>query len=105
MRAFGDLDPPDTLPLLRLTPDPDKAARLTERQVLTALAKANRRNPGMVADRVMTVLPAGELRQAPPAQAAFAAIVAAQVEVINTLNNQIENLGEVAAPHCWCRAR
>ena len=32
-------------------------------------------------------------------QAAFAAIVAAQVEIITTLNEQIEVLGEVVADH------
>jgi transposase len=39
------------------------------------------------------------LRQAPPVQAAFAAILAAQVEVITTLNTQIDTLGEVVADH------
>ena len=99
LKAYNELDAADTLQLLRLAPDPDQAARLTKRQVLTALAKANRRNPEMVADRVMTVLRAGELRQAAPVQAAFAAIIAAQVEVIATLNDQIDTLGEVVANH------
>ena len=93
------MDAPDTLQLLRLAPDPDQAARLTKRQVLTALARANRRNPEAVAEQIMAVLRAGELRQAPPVQAAFAAIVAAQVEVITTLNEQIDALGEVVADH------
>jgi transposase len=99
LKAYNELDAADTLQLLRLAPDPDQAARLTKRQVLTALAKANRRNPEMVADRIMTVLRAGELRQAAPVQAAFAAIIAAQVEVIATLNDQIDTLGEVVANH------
>ena len=99
LKAYNELDAADTLQLLRLAPDPDQAARLTKRQVLTALAKANRRNPEMVADRIMTVLRAGEFRQAAPVQAAFAAIIAAQVEVIATLNDQIDTLGEVVANH------
>jgi len=99
LKAYSELDAADTLQLLRLAPDPDRAARLTKRQVLTALAKANRRNPEVVADGILTVLRAGELRQAPPVQAAFAAIVAAQVEVITTLNDQIDTLGEVVADH------
>jgi len=99
LKAYNDLDAADTLQLLRLAPDPDQAARLTRRQVLTALAKANRRNPEVIADGILTVLRAGELRQAPPVQAAFAAIVAAQIEVITTLNNQIDTLGEVVADH------
>src|SRR5665811_1774073 len=55
LKAYSELDAADTLQLLRLAPDPDRAARLTKRQVLAALARANRRNPEMVADRVMTV--------------------------------------------------
>ncbi len=99
LKAYNDLDAADTLQLLRLAPDPDQAARLTKRQVLTALARANRRNPEVIAEQIMTILRAGELRQAPPVQAAFAAIVAAQVEVITTLNTQIDTLGEVVADH------
>lgn len=99
LKAYNDLDAADTLQLLRLAPDPDQAARLTKRQVLAALARANRRNPEAVAEQIMAVLRAGELRQAPPVQAAFAAIVAAQVEVITTLNTQIDTLGEVVADH------
>lgn len=99
MKAYNELDAADTLQLLRLAPEPDQAARLTKRQVLTALARANRRNPEVVADQIMAVLRAGELRQAPPVQAAFAAIIPAQVEVIATLNDQIDTLGEVVADH------
>jgi transposase len=80
LKAYNELDAADTLQLLRLAPDPDQASRLTKRQVLA-------------------VLRAGELRQAPPVQAAFAAIIAAQVEVIATLNDQIDTLGEVVADH------
>lgn len=97
LRAFDELDAPDTLHLLRLAPDPDAAARLTKRQVMAALTKAHRRNPEMVADQILAVLRASELRQAPPVQAAFAAIVAAQVALISTLNEQVDVLGEVVA--------
>ena len=99
LRAFDELDAPDTLHLLGLAPDPDTAARLTKRQVMAALAKAHRRTPEVVADRILSVLRASELRQAPPVQAAFAAIVAAQVAIIGTLNEQIDALGEVVAQH------
>lgn len=99
LRAFDELDAPDTLHLLELAPDPDTAARLTKRQVMAALAKAHRRTPEVVADRILSVLRASELRQAPPVQAAFAAIVAAQVAIIGTLNEQIDALGEVVAQH------
>lgn len=99
LNAYNELDAPDTLQLLRLAPDPDQAARLTKRQVVAALARANRCHPDQMADQITAVLRAGELRQAPPVQAAFAAIVAAQVEVITTLNDQIDILGEVVADH------
>ena len=99
LKAYSELDAPDTLQLLRLAPDPDRAARLTKRQVVAALARANRRNPDVVAERTLAVLKVGELRQAPPVQAALAAIVAAQVEVIATLNDQIDALGQVVAEH------
>ena len=99
LAAYGELDAADTLQLLRLAPDPDKAARLSKRQVLAALARANRRHAEQRADRILTILRAGELRQAAPVQAAFAAIVAAQVEIITTLNDQIDLLGEVVSSH------
>lgn len=67
--------------------------------MVAALARANRRNPDVVAERTLAVLKVGELRQAPPVQAALAAIVAAQVEVIATLNDQIDALGQVVAEH------
>src|SRR5674536_333280 len=44
LKAYNELDAPDTLQLLRLAPDPDKAARLSKRQIVAALARANRRN-------------------------------------------------------------
>src|ERR1035437_2972921 len=89
----------DSLQLLRLAPDPDTAARLTRRQLVAALAKAQHRAPEAGADRIQAILRAAELRQAPPVQAAFAAIVTAQVAVISTLNEQIDALGEVVAEH------
>ena len=99
LKAYNELDAPDTLQLLRLAPDPDKAARLSKRQIVAALARANRRNTEAVADRIYAILRASELRQAGPVQSAFAAIVAAQVEIITTLNEQIDVLGEVVADH------
>jgi transposase len=99
LKAFDELDAPDSLQLLRLAPDPDTAARLTRRQLVAALAKAQRRAPEAGADRIQAILRAAELRQAPPVQAAFAAIVTAQVAVISTLNEQIDALGEVVAEH------
>ena len=41
--AFADLDAPDTLELLRLAPDPDRAARLSTAAIASALRRARRR--------------------------------------------------------------
>jgi transposase len=42
---------------------------------------------------------APQLRQPPPVQAAYAAVVSGQVALIRALNNQIDELGEVVASH------
>ena len=45
LQAFADLDAPDALELLGRAPDPDQAARLTQRAAITAaLRRARRRN-------------------------------------------------------------
>ncbi|AXG14404.1 IS110 family transposase [Intrasporangium calvum] len=48
---------------------------------------------------MLLVLRTKELRQPAPVQAAFAAIVTAEVAVITTLNEQIEILGQVVGEH------
>ena len=60
LKAFDELDALDSLQLLRLAPDPDTAARLTRRQLVAALAKAQRRAPEAGADRIQAILRAGE---------------------------------------------
>ena len=43
LEAFADLAAADTLELLALAPDPDRAARLSKPKILGALRRANRR--------------------------------------------------------------
>lgn len=99
LQAFADLDAPDALELLGKAPDPDTAASLSRRTLMAAFARANRRDPDARADTALTILRAEELRQPGPVQAAFAAIVSAEVAIIAVLNNQIDALGQVVGEH------
>ena len=93
LQAFPDLDAPDALELLALAPDPDRAAALTRRTLVAVFTRANRRGPQSRADAALGILRAPELRQPGPVQAAFAAIVTAEVALIRALNEQIDTLG------------
>jgi hypothetical protein len=52
LQAFADLDAADTLELLVLAPDPDRAARLSVRRIRATLRRAGRRN---VEDKTMAI--------------------------------------------------
>jgi len=99
LSAFDDLTAADTLQLLEQAPDPDRAAALTTTQIVAALQRANRRDIQAKATRLHDLLAADQLRQSPPVQAAYAAIVTAQVRLLVTLNAQIDDLGQVVAAH------
>jgi len=99
VQAFEDLSAPDALLLLRRAPDPARAAKLTRGQLVAALRGARRHHVEAKADALLAVLRAPALRQPPTLQAAYAAIVASQVAVISTLNEQITQLQEVMAEH------
>jgi transposase len=99
LAAFEDLDEPDALELLRRAPDPDRAAALSRTQIAAALRRANRRDTDVKAARLQELLRAPALRQPPPVQAAYAAIVIAQVRLLVTLNGQIGELGKVVDAH------
>jgi transposase len=99
LQAFSELDATDTLEVLTAAPDPDTAARLPRRTILTALTRARRRNREERAEQIMAALRAQELRQPAPIQAAYAATVRAQVALITTLNTQVEALEQVVADH------
>jgi transposase len=99
LAAFDDLDAADTLELLGTAPDPDQAAALTQDRIAAALQRTNRRDIDTKAARVQQLLRTGALRQPQPIQAAYAAIVGVQVQLITTLNTQIDQVGQVVAAH------
>src|SRR5664279_4697046 len=70
--AFEDLGAPDSLALLALAPDPDRAARLSKTKIGAALRRANRRNVDARSLEIQTALRAPALRQPAAVQAAFA---------------------------------
>jgi transposase len=84
--AFGDLDARDSLELLAIAPDLERAARLPKSKITADKATW-----------IRSVLRAPALRQ--PAQAAFAVIVTSQVRLITTVNSEIAQLGEVVSHH------
>ena len=92
LEAFPDLDAPDVLELLAAAPDPDTAARLSLSRIVAALRRARRRNVQERAQHIQQVLRASELRQSPPVQHTYAAIVTVQVRLISTLNEQVDAL-------------
>jgi transposase len=99
LHAFDDLAAGEALELLDRAPDPDRAARLSRSQITAALRRANRRDIDTKATTIQQTLRAAQLRQPRPVQAAYAAIVSSQVQVINILNVEIAELGEVVAAH------
>ncbi len=99
LTAFDDLDAPDTLELLALAPDPDRAARLTRRQVVAALRRARRRSVDDRAAEIIGVLRTQDLRRSEQVQSAYAAVVASQAALLQGLNTQIEAMGEVVEAH------
>jgi transposase len=97
--AFDDLSAPEALEVLDRAPDPDRAARLSRSQIVAMLRRANRRDIDAKAAAIQNTLRAAQLRQPRAVQAAYAAIVSSQVQLINILNIEIEQLGEVVAAH------
>jgi Transposase/Transposase IS116/IS110/IS902 family len=97
--AFDDLDAPDALAILSAAPDPDRAARLSKSKIAAALRLANRRDVDNRATQIQQVFRLPALRQSAAVQAAFAAITAAQIRLIASLNDEIAALGEVLSVH------
>jgi len=99
LQAFDDLAAPEALELLDRAPDPDTAARLSRTQIVAALRRANRRDLAAKATAIQEALRVDQLRQSRPVQAAYAAIVTSQVQILNILNVEIAELGQVVADH------
>ena len=99
LRAFADLDAPDALELLARAPDPDRASDLSRSKIAAALTRARRRGVEAKAAQLQAILRAGELRQPPIVQSAYAAVVTGQVAILQTLNTQIADMSAVVAAH------
>jgi hypothetical protein len=99
LQAFDDLAAGEALELLDRAPDPDRAARLSRTTIVAALRRAGRRDIDAKATEIQQTLRAGQLRQPGPVQNAYAAIVSSQVQLINILNIEIAELGQVVATH------
>ncbi|WP_030443551.1 IS110 family transposase [Actinoplanes subtropicus] len=99
LQAFDDLTTGEALELLDRAPDPDRAARLPRLTVVAALRRAGRRDLDGRATAIQQTLKAAQLRQPPPVQNAYAAIVSSLVQLINILNIEIAELGQLVADH------
>src|SRR3954454_7908972 len=99
LRAFPDLDANDALELLAMAPDPDRARRLTRGRITAALRRASGRNIEARATHLQQILRAEELQRSPAVQAAYAAVVASQATIVQTLNAQIEEMAAVVNAH------
>lgn len=99
LQAFDDLAAGEALELLDRAPDPDRAARLPRLTIVAALRRAGRRDLEGRATTIAQTLKAEQLRQPRPVQTAYAAIVSSQVQLINILNIEIAELGQVVADH------
>ena len=97
--AFEDLSAADALILLGRAPSPSRVEKLTRSQVVSALRVARRHHVEAKADPLLAVLRAPGLRQHPTTEAAYAAVVGAQVGIITALNVQIKQLQEVMDEH------
>jgi transposase len=99
LEAFADLDAPEALELLAAAPDPNRARRLTRRRIVAALRRAHRRKVEAKATEILQILGAEQLDRSTPVQSAYAAIVASQVAIIETLNAQVDQMAAVVDAH------
>jgi transposase len=96
---FADLAAADTLAFLTLAPTPARAAALTGPQLTGVLRAARRQHVQDKAKALAEALRQPGLTQPPILEGAYAAIVTAEVAVLQALNAQIAALGEVVAEH------
>ena len=95
VQAFSDLAATDALILLGRAPDPARAARLTRSQVVSALAAARRHHIQDKTGPLLTLLHTPGLRQPAAVEAAYAAIVLGQVEILTAINEQVTAMQSV----------
>jgi transposase len=99
LKAFRDLDAPDTLELLARAPGPDQATRLTKTRIEAALKQARRHYVAAKATELAAILAEDQPRQPPAIQSAYEGVVSSEVAIIVALNTQIDQLGTVVAAH------
>jgi transposase len=99
LQAFDDLTAGEALELLDRAPDPARAAGLPRATILAALRRAGRRDLDAKVTAIWQTLRTQQLHQPAPVQNAYTAIVSAQVQLINVLNVEIAELGQVVADH------
>ena len=99
VELFEDLAAPEALMLLAQAPDPDRAAKLTRVQVVDALRAARRHHVQAKADVLLAALHQPTLRESRTLNGAYAAIVLAEVRVLEALNVQVSALGELVDEH------
>lgn len=99
LKAFDDLDAPDTLELLDKAPDPTSAARLTITQISAALRRGHRRQVPEKARRIQAALRTEHLGRSEVLTSAYAATTRATVAVLSALNDQISRLAAEVETH------
>ena len=95
VQAFPDLAATDALILLGRAPDPARAAKLTRSQIVSALTAARRHHIQDKADPLQAQLRQPGLQQPAAVQAAYAAIVLGQVNMLIAINEQVAAIQSV----------
>lgn len=95
VQAFPDLAATDTLILLGRAPDPARAAKLTHSQVVSALTAGRRHHIQDKADPLQALLRQPGLRQPAAVEAAYAAIVLGQINMLIAINEQVAAMQSV----------
>ena len=100
LAAFEDLADRDTVAVLGRAPDPQRAAKLTHKQLVTALRRGGRkRYLNQRAEEIQEALRSQQLTAPDMISQAFAATTAATVGIITELNKQIDQLQDTLADH------
>ncbi|WP_435826581.1 IS110 family transposase [Amycolatopsis japonica] len=92
LEAFPELTEPEALELLSKAPDPDRAARLSRKQISAALKRARRRDIEGKAAAIQAALRAPALGRGPVLTTASAAITRSLITVIHALAGEISTL-------------
>lgn len=92
LEAFGDLTASDALELLAKAPEPTAAARLSLKQIRSALARARRHDIDLKAAHIQAALRSEHLRRGTVIDTAYASTTRASVQILMALREQIAEL-------------